>query len=94
MPFILPDIEACVAPGSGSLDLSKRNLCGTCHERDYRGREQVPRLAGQSEEFLLSTLRLFRSGVAPGHTTMMAILREMSEADMVDLAHYLATAGR
>lgn len=95
LPAPISDATIHLGSRARGADLSKRNLCGTCHERDYRGREQVPRLAGQSEGFLLSTMRLFRGGVAPGRdTTMVAIMREMSDADLVDLAHYFATAGR
>jgi cytochrome c553 len=70
-------------------------LCGTCHLPDYAGREQIPRLAQQREDYLLAVMRQFRSGVAPGRDTIMsAALTGMSEQDLADLAHYLATYGR
>jgi cytochrome c553 len=73
-------------------DIAQRALCGTCHLPDYRGRDQMPRLAGQREDYLLATLRMFSSGVTPGRDTMMsAALHGLSDADLVDLAHYFAT---
>lgn len=73
--------------------ISRQALCGTCHESDYRGREQIPRLAGQREDYLLATMRMFRSGVTPGRDTMMsAALNGMSDEDLVALAHYLSHA--
>ena len=74
--------------------LSKRGQCGSCHLPDYAGREQMPRLAGQREDFLLSSMKEFRDGRATGRDTIMAAtLRGLSDADLTDLAHYLATAG-
>ena len=74
--------------------LSKRGQCGSCHLPDYAGREQMPRLAGQREDFLLSSMKEFRDGKATGRDTIMAAtLRGMSNAELTDLAHYFATAG-
>ena len=74
--------------------LSKRGNCGSCHLPDYAGRDQMPRLAGQREDFLLSSMKEFRDGRATGRDTIMAAtLRGLSDADLTDLAHYLATAG-
>jgi cytochrome c553 len=75
--------------------LSKRGLCGTCHLPDYRGRDQIPRLAQQREDYLLASMRQFRTGVAPGRDTIMsASLVGFSDADLADLAHYFAAYGR
>ena len=74
--------------------LSQRGQCGSCHLPDYSGREQMPRLAGQREDFLLSSMKEFRDGRATGRDTIMAAtLRGLSDVDLADLAHYLATAG-
>jgi cytochrome c553 len=72
--------------------LAQRALCGTCHLPDYSGRDQIPRLARQREDYLLSSMRQFRTGVTPGRDTMMsAALHGLADADLVDLAHYFAT---
>ena len=74
--------------------LSQRGQCGSCHLPDYSGREQMPRLAGQREDFLLSSMKEFRDGRATGRDTIMAAtLRGLSDVDLTDLAHYLATTG-
>lgn len=73
-------------------EIARRALCGTCHLPDYSGREQMPRLAGQREDYLLATLRMFRTGVTPGRDTMMsAAVHGLTDADLADIAHYLAT---
>ncbi len=73
--------------------LSKRGQCGSCHLPDYAGRDQMPRLAGQREDFLLSSMKDFRDGRATGRDTIMvATLRGMSDGELTDLAHYFATS--
>jgi len=72
--------------------LSKQNLCGTCHLADYSGQGQVPRLAWQQEPFLMASMKQFRDNPGPGRDTIMAAtLRGMSDQDLANLAHYLAS---
>jgi cytochrome c553 len=65
--------------------------CGNCHLPDYRGREQMPRLAGQREEYLYETMRAFRDNPRSGGDTIMtAALYGIPEADLRAMAHFLA----
>ena len=74
--------------------LAERALCGSCHLPDHRGREQIPRLAGQREDYLLASMRQFLGGMVKGRdTAMINALQGLGDADLVDLAHYLATLG-
>jgi cytochrome c553 len=74
-------------------EISRRALCGTCHLADYTGQNQVPRLAGQNEAYLLYSLRQFRDHPGPGRDTIMAAtLYGMTDGDLADLAHYFATS--
>lgn len=73
--------------------LSKQGGCGSCHLPDYRGQNQVPRLAGQHEAYLLASMKQFRDSPGPGRDTIMAAtLRGISDADLGRLAHYFAQA--
>lgn len=75
--------------------LSARALCGSCHLPDYSGREQVPRLAGQHEPFLLQSMKEFRDRPGPGRDTIMAAtLRGLTDQDLADLSHFLAHFGK
>jgi cytochrome c553 len=75
--------------------ISARSNCGSCHVADYSGREQMPRLAAQREDFLFLNMKQFRDGQAAGRDTMMTgVLRGMSDTDLSDLAHYFSTSGR
>jgi cytochrome c553 len=67
------------------------NRCASCHLPNYAGREQMPRLAGQREDYLLHSMRQFLNGQATGRDTIMAAsLRGLSDADLQAMAHYLA----
>ena len=66
-------------------------LCGTCHLATFAGQNQVPRLAGQNEAYLLASMKQFRDHPGPGRDTVMAAtLRGLSDATLGDLAHHLA----
>lgn len=65
--------------------------CGICHLPNFSGREQVPRLAGQQERFLLDVMTEFRDHPGPGRDTIMAAsLFGLSNQQLEDLAHFLA----
>jgi cytochrome c553 len=68
-----------------------KNHCNSCHNPDFSGREQMPRLAAQREDYLLKSLRDYKSGQRPGYdATMDEVIRPVTDTDIVDLAHYLA----
>jgi cytochrome c553 len=72
--------------------VSQRMNCGGCHLPDYRGQEQVPRVAGQREDYLLKSMRDFAAGRTGGRDTAMTnALLGLGDADLADLAHHLAT---
>lgn len=73
-------------------ELSRRALCGTCHLADYTGQNQVPRLAGQNEAYLLQSMKQFRDHPGLGRDTIMAAtLYGLNDGDLADLAHYFAS---
>jgi cytochrome c553 len=73
--------------------LAARLKCGVCHLPDHRGRDQIPRLAGQREDYLLLSLKGYRDGTRRGtDTNMNAVVYGLSNADLAALAHHLAQA--
>ena len=71
--------------------LAKKLHCASCHEADFRGREQMPRLAAQREEYLEAAMHGYRRYTRKGGDTMMAAaLYGVTDADVKALAHYLA----
>ena len=76
---------------SRGKDIAAKNRCASCHEKTYSGREQMPRLAGQREEFLAEVMLQYRHNKRPGGDTMMnAALHGIPEADFKALAHYFS----
>lgn len=72
-------------------ELSQKLYCGTCHLPGYVGRAQMPRLAGQREDYLLIALQQYQANQRAGiDTSMIAVLYGLSGDDLAALAHYLA----
>ena len=71
--------------------LATQHKCVFCHGADFGGGQQVPRIAGQGEDYLQMSLRGFRSGTRPGYTqAMTAALSQVPLEDLDTLAYYLA----
>ena len=72
-------------------DLVARNRCNVCHRPDFSGDENVPRLAGQREDYLLKSLRGYKDNSRHGYDTQMAdVVEPLADADFIALAHFLA----
>ena len=71
--------------------LAQDNRCGICHLPSYLGREQMPRLAGQREDYLLHSMRMMQANQATGRDPLMAAsLHGLKDADLVAISHYLS----
>jgi cytochrome c553 len=83
-----PPDPARMTAGQG---LTERLRCGSCHLPDYRGRDQMPRLAGQREDYLLHAMRQYRDNQRIGTDTQMSgILYGLSDDNLAALAHFMA----
>jgi cytochrome c553 len=72
-------------------ELAGKLHCGQCHLPSYKGREQMPRLAGQREDYLVEAMIGYRDGKRTGaDTTMSEVLYGMSDADVRALAAFVA----
>jgi cytochrome c553 len=71
--------------------LAQKLHCGSCHSSNFRGGQQIPRLASQREEYLVESMLAYRDNRrAGGDTIMAATLYGVSDADIRTLAYYLA----
>ncbi|WP_431280968.1 c-type cytochrome [Humitalea sp. 24SJ18S-53] len=71
--------------------LSGPRNCGVCHLPDYRGRNQIPRLTGQREDFLVRTMTEYRDGRRTGSdNSMNAVMQGTTAEQIAALAHYLS----
>jgi cytochrome c553 len=72
-------------------EIAGQRQCTSCHNPDYSGREQMPRLAGQHEAYTVKALQDYRTGARIGTQAVMAeTVRGLSDEDFAALAHYLA----
>ncbi len=75
---------------AGQALIGPRN-CAVCHMPTLAGREQVPRLVGQREEFLARTMIEYRDGTRVGADSQMnGAVMGLTDAQIAALAHYLA----
>jgi cytochrome c553 len=71
--------------------LTRQHPCGVCHNPDFSGREQMPRLAHQREDYLLKAMREYKSGARIGYAGAMATeLQGLSDDDLRELAYFFS----
>ena len=69
----------------------QQNRCNFCHTANFAGQDAVPHIADQREDYLVKTLREYKSGVRRGYDPSMAdVVQPLTDAQILDLAYYLA----
>ncbi|WP_426662166.1 c-type cytochrome [Rhodanobacter aciditrophus] len=83
--------EAAVKPGDATAGQAKAAVCGACHGLDGNSSDpQYPKLAGQSEQYIVRQLENFKSGKRQ-NPIMLGMATPLSEQDMHDIAAYFAS---
>jgi len=84
-----------VAKDEDGAALYKAKICRTCHGDDANTptMKTYPKLAGQSEEYLLQQMKDFKSGARTNSQAalMKAMLASVTEDDMKVLSAYIAS---
>jgi cytochrome c553 len=71
--------------------LVQQHRCDTCHNPDLSGKENVPRIANQREDYLAKTLAEYKSNTRHGYDASMAdVMAPIKAEQIVDLAYYIA----
>jgi cytochrome c553 len=71
--------------------VTEQNHCNVCHRPDFSGQQTVPRLAAQREDYLLKTLRDYKSGARRAYEPIMIeALQPIDDAQLVEFAYYLS----
>ena len=71
--------------------LAKQYHCNACHNSDFSGRDNVPRIADQREDYLQKTLREYKDNSRHGYdATMAEALAPVTPEQIADLAYYIA----
>ena len=75
----------------GARAVIEQQRCNFCHNRDFSGEQNVPRLAGQREDYLVKALREYKSNTRRGYDASMAdVLYPISDEQILDLAYFLS----
>lgn len=96
LPFAAVSQEPATAPSEGSAEEGRMlaYTCMGCHGiPEYRNAYpayRVPKIGGQSREYLTNALTEYKRG-ARRHPTMEAQARSYSDQDIADLAAFLSS---
>ncbi|NOJ49990.1 c-type cytochrome [Bradyrhizobium archetypum] len=71
--------------------LVQQHRCDSCHNLDLSGKENVPRIANQREDYLAKTLAEYKDNTRHGYDASMAdVMAPIPPAQIADLAYYIA----
>ena len=71
--------------------LVQQHRCNSCHNTDFSGRDNVPRIANQREDYLARTLGEYKDNSRHGYDGSMAdVMAQVTPEQIADLAYYLA----
>jgi cytochrome c553 len=71
--------------------LAEQNRCNVCHQPNFQGSNNVPRIASQREDYLLKALRGYKSNSRRGYDAQMSeVVYAMKDEGFADLAYFLA----
>ncbi|MGB9114238.1 c-type cytochrome [Bradyrhizobium sp.] len=71
--------------------LVQQNRCNNCHNPDLSGKENVPRIANQREDYLAKTLGEYKDNSRHGYDgTMADVMQPIAKEQIADLAYYIA----
>jgi cytochrome c553 len=68
-----------------------QHRCNSCHNTDFSGKDNVPRIADQREDYLAKTMREYKDNSRHGYDgTMAEVLQPVTTEQIDDLAYFLA----
>jgi cytochrome c553 len=79
--------EAKARLGKAKAD---ETLCTMCHLGEFTGQNEIPRVAGQSYQYIVAQLKAFKERTRTNDAgNMTSVARTLSDADIENLAHYI-----
>jgi cytochrome c553 len=91
LPAPVPDGAIDAARMQQGYALIEKNHCNLCHQSDLAGRDNIPRIAAQREDYLAKTLREYKANTRVGYEpVMLEVMRPLSDGDIVELAYTIA----
>ena len=69
----------------------QQHRCNPCHNTDFAGRDNIPRILNQREDYLAKTMHEYKNNSRHGYDATMAdVLQPVTEEQIADLAYYIA----
>ncbi len=91
LPAPAPDGQVDAARMQKGYALIEHNHCNQCHQSNLAGKDNVPRIAAQREDYLAKTLREYKGNTRVGYEPiMLEVMRPLTDADIADLAYTIA----
>jgi cytochrome c553 len=89
-----PDGPVDAARIARTQALVTQNRCNFCHTATFAGQDNVPNIADQREDYLVAALRGYKDNSRHGYdATMAEVMAPISDAQILDLAYYIAHLG-
>jgi cytochrome c553 len=82
--------RASKADEAAAMTAIKSVVCGSCHLEQFQGNSSIPRLAGQSHDYLAKTMTDFRSRTRANNPGMSDLMNTVTPEQLAAMAAYLA----
>ena len=82
--------SASKADTASAMTAIKSVVCSSCHLEQFQGNSSVPRLAGQSQDYLAKTMTDFRTRVRANNPGMSDLMNTVTPEQLTAMAAYLA----
>ena len=79
-----PSGAAAASPPAGVV------VCQACHQQNLVGGLAAPRLAGQTYEYLIESMRRYADGERTNNPIMMAMMKSISPVEREAMARYIS----
>ena len=83
-------VTAALAAPPPAAIADKIAMCRVCHQQNFQGGEQGPRLAGLSYEYLVAAMTSFADGRRTNNADMPGLMKALTESERDAMARYLA----
>jgi cytochrome c553 len=86
------DFKADPARVAKGIKIAEAALCTMCHLGELKGQNEIPRVAGQWPQYTIKQLQDFKALRRTNDAgNMTSVARGLSDDDIENLAHYIAT---
>ncbi len=93
----LTDKKFKADPDKAKLGQAKADetLCAMCHLGEFKGQNEIPKVAGQNYDYIVKTLHAFKNKTRTNDAgNMTSVASTLSDVDIENLGHYIASLSK